>query len=180
MSFVTIRRARLADAAALAELAARTFTEAFAADNTAEDLQAHVQASYGTAQQAAEIMDRDVISLLAFAGEALVGFAQVRRKAAPSCVGTEGPIELHRFYLARHAHGAGVAAPLMREARAAAVELGGRSLWLGVWERNARAIAFYAKSGFEKVGSHVFVVGSDRQTDWVLVRPLEGTSASGD
>ena len=51
-------------------------------------------------------------------------------------------------------------------------------MWLGVWERNPRAIAFYLKAGFVQVGSHVFMVGSDRQTDWVLVSPLSDQGAS--
>jgi ribosomal protein S18 acetylase RimI-like enzyme len=54
----------------------------------------------------------------------------------------------------------------------AARELGGRHLWLGVWERNPRAIAFYAKSGFVDIGSHDFFVGADRQTDQVFVAPV--------
>jgi ribosomal protein S18 acetylase RimI-like enzyme len=178
MTSFTIRRAGVSDASALAELAARTFTETFAADNTPEDLDAHLRSSYGVAQQSAELADRDVLTLLAFQSEELAGFAQVRRKSAPSCVIGERPIELHRFYLARSAQGTGLAAPLMLAARAAAQELGGLHMWLGVWERNPRAIAFYLKSGFVKVGSHVFIVGSDRQTDLVLVSPLSKEVAS--
>lgn len=178
MTAISIRRALPSDAAVLADLAARTFTEAFAADNHPDDLQAHLSASYGLAQQTAELRDPDVITLLALrAGEA-TGFAQVRRKPAPRCVVEERPVELHRFYLVRSAHGMGVAAPLLREARVAAQELGGGHLWLGVWERNPRAVAFYVKSGFVKVGSHDFIVGSDKQTDWVFVSPLSGRSAS--
>jgi diamine N-acetyltransferase len=172
MSSFTIRRAAPSDALALAELAARTFAETFAADNSPEDLHAHLRSSYGVAQQSAELEDRDVITLLAYRGEELAGFAQVRRKSAPTCVASEKAVELHRFYLARAAQGTGLAAPLMHAARAAALELGGLHIWLGVWERNPRAIAFYLKSGFVEVGSHVFVVGSDRQTDLVLVSPL--------
>ena len=172
MSSVTIRRAVPSDASALAELAARTFAETFAADNSPEDLNAHLESSYGVAQQSAELADPDVLSLLAYRNAELIGFAQVRRTPAPSCVVEEHPIELHRFYLARSAQGTGAAAPLMLEVRAAAEALGGRHLWLGVWERNPRAITFYVKSGFNKVGSHDFIVGSDRQTDWVFTSPL--------
>ena len=67
---------------------------------------------------------------------------------------------------------------LMHAAREAAQELGGLHIWLGVWERNPRAIAFYLKSGFVQVGSHVFTVGSDRQTDFVFVSPLSAQVAS--
>jgi GNAT superfamily N-acetyltransferase len=178
MVSITIRRAGVSDAAALAELAARTFCETFAADNNPEDLEAHLRSSYGVAQQTVELEDRDAVTLLAFKGEEPTGFAQVRRKSAPSCVSGERPVELHRFYLARSAQGTGLAAPLLRAARAAAEELGGRQLWLGVWERNPRAIAFYLKSGFVKVGSRVFMVGSDRQTDLVLVSSLSMRAAS--
>lgn len=172
MSSLTIRRAAVADAEDLAQLAARTFTETFAAENSPEDLESHLRASYGVVQQTAEIEDPRAVTLLAFLGQELVGFAQVRRQPAPVCVQGERPVELHRFYLARSAHGKGLAAPLMEAAREAARELGGLHLWLGVWERNPRAIAFYVKSGFVKVGSHVFVVGNDPQTDYVFVSPL--------
>jgi ribosomal protein S18 acetylase RimI-like enzyme len=178
MSLFTLRRAAVSDAPALAELAARTFTETFAADNSPEDLDAHLRFAYGVQQQTAELEDLDTITLLAFRGEELVGFAQVRRKSGPSCVVGERPVELHRFYLAKAAHGTGLAAPLMRATRASAQELGGLHLWLGVWEHNPRAIAFYVKAGFVRVGSHVFVVGSDRQTDLVMVSPLSNQVAS--
>ena len=54
----------------------------------------------------------------------------------------------------------------------AARSAGDGHLWLGVWERNARAIRFYAKAGFVDVGSHDFVLGTDRQTDRVMVAPV--------
>jgi len=56
-----------------------------------------------------------------------------------------------------------------------AVRRGAHTLWLGVWERNERAKAYYKKSGFTDVGSHVFMVGDDAQTDRILVRPLVAT-----
>jgi diamine N-acetyltransferase len=178
MSSVTIRNAELSDAWVLAELAARTFEETFGADNSPEDLKIHLEASYGEAQQAHEIADKDVRTLLAYLGNELIGFAQVRRKNVPTCVVAENPVELHRFYLARSAHGTGAAKPLMHRAREAAQALGGQHLWLGVWERNPRAIAFYRKSGFTKIGSHDFLVGSDTQTDWVFIAALPKAGAS--
>ena len=172
MTSFTIRRAETSDAAALAEIAARTFAETFAAENSPEDLASHLRASYGADLQRAEIEDPKVTTLLAFQGEDLVGFAQVRRKVAPGCVTCEFPVELHRFYLARCAQGEGLAAPLMHAARVAARELGGLNLWLGVWERNPRAAAFYRKLGFVERGEHVYKVGDDAQRDIVMVREV--------
>lgn len=169
MDDLSIRRAELSDAAELAELGARTFADAFGADNTPEDMQAHLSKSYGVRQQTEELARPDVVTLVAEHGGKLVAFAQVHRSPPPACVTEESPAELLRFYVDRPWHGRGVAQRLMAAVLEAARELGGRSLWLSVWERNPRAIAFYEKSGFRNVGTKEFWVGSDRQTDYVLV-----------
>ena len=81
-------------------------------------------------------------------------------------------MELKRLYVTRSWHGKGVAQALMDAALDAARARGAKTLWLGVWERNERAVAFYGKYGFARVGEHTFVLGSDAQTDWLLARPL--------
>jgi len=171
-SSVSIRRGLPGDAAELARLAARTFEETFRADNRAEDLDAHLTAAFGTKQQLQELLDPDMATLIAHDGPRFVAFAQVRRQAPPSCVVHERPIELRRFYVDRSAHGTGVAQALMGQVRQSALAMEGEHLWLGVWERNPRAIAFYKKLGFVDVGSTDFYVGPDRQTDRVMVATL--------
>lgn len=165
----TIRHGTVADAPALAAFAARTFTEAFGTDNTAADMSMHLERLYGVPQQTAELSDPDVTTLLAHREHALVAYAQVRRKAPPAIVPDRAAIELHRFYVDRPAQGAGVAQLLMAAVFDAARAIGAQHLWLGVFERNPRAIAFYKKSGFRDVGSQVFVLGSDRQIDRVML-----------
>ena len=173
MESIQIRRAVDSDAAALAEFAARTFADTFGAENRAEDLRAHLESAYGITQQTRELNDPSVVTLLLHRGTTLAGYAQVRSKAPPPCVTRERPVELYRFYVDRLAHGSGVAQRLMAAARAAAREFGGLHLWLGVWERNPRALSFYKKEGFVDVGSTDFYVGPDRQTDRVLVASLQ-------
>lgn len=168
-----IRRAVPADAEALAELAARTFRDTFEADNTPEDMAAHLARSYSPAAQLAEITSPDIVTLLAVCGEP-AGFAQLRRGPVPACVTSPRPVELWRLYVDRAWHGRGVAGRLMVTALGEAAATGASALWLGVWERNPRAIAFYRKSGFVDVGAHEFRLGADIQTDRVLVRALVG------
>jgi ribosomal protein S18 acetylase RimI-like enzyme len=177
------RRGVAGDAPALAEFAARTFAETFGADNDEACLQAHLAKAYGIAQQSAELGDPDVATVIAARGDALVAYAQVRHAAPPECVTQAGAVELHRFYVDRPAHGLGIAQRLMEQACTAAREFGATHLWLGVWERNPRAIAFYRKTGFADVGTHAFDVGGDLQTDRVMLAPLyraamEPTSAT--
>jgi ribosomal protein S18 acetylase RimI-like enzyme len=82
-------------------------------------------------------------------------------------------VEIVRFYVDRAWRGTGLAAALMDAAAEEARGRGARSLWLGVWERNPRAIRFYEKCGFRDVGSQDFVLGSDVQRDRVMARHLE-------
>ena len=158
-----IRRAIASDAAALAELAARTFSDTFAAQNRAEDIEAYLTKTYGEAQQLREIEDPSIVTLVVEDDGALVAFAQLRGSHAE-----HGDVELARLYVDRDQHGRGIAQSLMNASIDAARELGGATLWLGVWERNARAIRFYEKCGFRDVGSQPFLLGSDLQTDRVM------------
>lgn len=167
---VAIRVGGVRDAAALAELAARTFHETFAADNRPEDLALHIAQSYGPVQQERELRDPAVATLLAEVDGKLAGYAQLREGKAPACVTGETPVEVSRFYIAKAWHGRGVAQALMRAVDAESHRRGGRTLWLGVWERNARARAFYEKTGFTDAGSHIFMLGTDAQTDRIMVR----------
>lgn len=170
-----LRRAASADAAALARFAARSFTEAFGAENRPEDLAAHLARSYGTAQQSVELADPNYITLVMDGPDGLAAYAQVRRSEPPPSVETSAPVELLRFYVDRGWHGQGVAQRLMDEVFVAAAELGGHSVWLSVWDRNPRAIAFYRKHGYRDVGGAVFSVGDDRQSDRILVAAVETT-----
>lgn len=167
------------EASELASFAALTFTETFGADNRPEDLRVHLAASFGIAQQTRELLDPGEVTLLARQGMTLIGFAQVRRKSPPPGITLDRPVELHRFYVARSAHGSGIAQQLMRAVHDTAAQFGARQLWLGVWERNPRAIAFYKKTGFVDVGSTDFHVGADRQTDRVFVASVQSTSSHG-
>ena len=169
---VGIRHAGESDARSLAELAARTFEETFAADNRPEDMALHAASTYGVARQLEEIRDPDITTLLAEVDGRLAGYAQLRFGDAPACVVGERPVELWRFYIVSALHGRGVAQTLMKHVELEARSRGARTLWLGVWEHNDRARSFYSKAGFVDVGSHIFTVGSDEQTDRILMRQM--------
>jgi GNAT superfamily N-acetyltransferase len=169
---ILIRAGLERDAAALAAFAARTFEETFGADNRPDDLRAHLNNAFGDLQQTQELLNPNMVTLLAHQRKVLVAFAQVQRKDPPACVSAPRPIELHRFYVDRPAHGKGIAQQLMSAVHNVARSFGGTHLWLGVWERNPRAIAFYKKVGFTDCGSTVYRVGSDPQIDRVMIAPV--------
>lgn len=167
---ITIRPAQLSDAAPLAAIAERTFRETFAAENSAENIDLHCARRFSARIQGEEISDPELVTLLAEIDSELVGFAQLRLVRAMACVKGDRPAELHRIYVSSQWHGRGVANELMRAVSAAAA--GSDCLWLGVWERNPKAIAFYRKCGFSVVGDQVFMLGQESQRDLIMVAQL--------
>lgn len=159
-----IRRATPDDAARLAEFGARTFQETFGAHNRPEDMETFLSSAYGVEVQLAEIADPARITLIVEEGEALIAYAQLWVHIPE--------VEIGRFYVDSAWHGRGIAQSLMSVVLDVARDLGATRLWLGVWERNAKAIAFYEKCGFVDCGSQPFLLGSDLQTDRVMERAV--------
>ena len=172
MSVVTIRPVQLADAAALAHLAERTFRDTFTEDGNHADMTLHCAKNFGVAIQRQEIIAANNVILVAEIAGQLAAFAQVRLQAPKDCVVAQHPSELHRLYVEKAWHGRGVAHQLMAQILATAAQAGADTIWLGVWEENPRAIAFYRKYGFRVVGEHVFQFGNDPQRDLVMMTEL--------
>ncbi len=162
-----IRYATMDDAALLAELGEQTFRDTFAADNTPENLAAYIQSAFGPAIQAAELADSSACFLIAECDEQAAGYARLRWKDAHT-------VELQRIYTLNRWIGRGVGGALIAACLKEAEARGFETIWLGVWERNPRAIAFYKKWGFEQVGTHVFTLGDDPQTDLIMQREVRG------
>lgn len=169
---VTIRRANTDDAGLLAELGARTFYETFAADNSPEDMAAYLASSFNLARQTTELTDTASTFFIAEVGGVAAGYAMLH--AGESVEGIEGakPVELVRLYVSREWHGLGVGEALMRACVGEAEQAGHETIWLGVWERNGRAQAFYRKWNFRAVGENVFQLGADAQTDILMERAV--------
>jgi GNAT superfamily N-acetyltransferase len=170
MPEIAIHDAALGDAALLADLGRRTFAEAFAGSNDPECLARFLDQTYTEDRHREELRDPAVTTLIARVDGRPAGFAQLRRGGPESCVTGPDPIELQRIYSLREFLGSGVGQALMSACLDRARTLGFRTLWLGVWEHNPRAQAFYLKHGFRQVGSHPFDVGGDLQTDLIFER----------
>jgi GNAT superfamily N-acetyltransferase len=167
-----IRRANIDDAGLLAELGARTFVETFAEHNSTEDMAAYLASSFSEGQQAAELADPDSTIYIAEANGVATGYAMLHSGLAPACVTDDKPIELVRLYVSREQLGHGVGAGLMQACINEADHQGYRTMWLGVWENNHRAQAFYRKWNFRDVGTHIFQLGQDAQTDILMERSV--------
>lgn len=167
-----LRRAEVGDARTLAELGARLFEQTFASANTPEDMGAYLAGAFLVDDWAEELADDAHAVWIAedFDG-AHIGYAMLRRGTSADGVIAARPGEIHRIYADKSWHGRGVGHALVRACSEQAGAWQCDVIWLAVWERNPRAIAFYAKIGFRAVGRQTFVLGSDVQQDLVMSRP---------
>jgi diamine N-acetyltransferase len=167
-----IRRGRASDAALLAELGARTFSETFAPDNSPQDMTAYLASAFSHEQQTAELADATSLFLIAETNGVAAGYAMLRSGNVLDSISGDKPIELVRLYVSQASLGSGVGAALMQACIDEAKQRGYKTLWLGVWERNARAQAFYRKWNFHEMGTHIFQLGDDPQTDILMQRSI--------
>jgi GNAT superfamily N-acetyltransferase len=165
---MSIRAAGIGDADALADLGRRTFHDTFAAHNKPEDMDAYMSEAFTVEGIAAAILQPGTVWLLAETPPKVVGFAMLAPEPLPDCITTPSPVRLVKLYVSADAIGAGVGAALMRASIEWAKNAGFESVWLGVWEHNHRAKAFYERWGFVSVGVEVFRLGSDAQTDVLM------------
>lgn len=169
---IEIHLATVEEAPLIADLSRQTFYETFAAYNTRENMDKFMNEQFTRESLVAEAAQPGNIFLLAREGNAPAGY--VRMKESDNPEGLEGRrcIEIVRIYAAASVIGKGVGSALMQRCLEIAVSMEKEIIWLGVWEKNQRAIDFYTRWGFEKFGTHIFLLGDDPQTDWLMKKEL--------
>lgn len=172
----SIRKATADDAGALAALAAVTFPLACPPSASPDDIAAHLANTLSERHFQDYLADPDTTILVIDVG-GLRGYSLLVNRPAEdpdvvSALGIMPSVELSKCYVHPEHHGLGAAAELMHASLRAAAEAGGRGVWLGVNSQNARAIRFYEKSGFRKVGTKSFRLGSAVEHDFVLEREV--------
>ncbi len=168
---LTIRRATTDDSALLARLGTETYRDTFEADNSPENMQAYLNSAFSEQIQARELSEPGSIFLIAQMQDTPVGYARLTPGVPPTKEGKR-PVKIQRLYAASNRIGQGIGAGLMKSCLEIAQHHGHDLIWLGVWENNHRAIAFYTKWGFEIIGNQEFIMGDDHQNDLVMARSV--------
>jgi diamine N-acetyltransferase len=162
------------DAVALAELGRATFEETFGHLYTPDNLAAFLAEGHNEGRWRAELADPAFAARLAKADGRAIGYAQLGPVTLVDAPRLEPAIELRRLYILKPWHGTGIAAELMDWSLAEARRRGVRELYLSVYIDNHRARRFYARFGFEQIGSYAFKVGEHEDEDLVMRLELEG------
>ena len=163
-----IRYGTIEDADLLSQLGVKTFYDTFAKDNSPANMAIYLKESFSPEIQYRELSDPDSIFLIAELEAHPIGYAQLLLNSTNGVIEGRKPLELRRIYAAQEYLGKGVGKELMKATLDEARQRGCDCVWLGVWEKNQRAIDFYKKCGFRVVGMHTFSLGEDQQTDFVM------------
>lgn len=165
-----IRFATASDHVLLAEIGAETFHHSFAAQNTPENMAQYLDQCFSPEKQARELADPACTFLIADVDGHAAGYAHLKNGPAPTSIRGRKPIEIARFYARVPWIGKGIGARLMQACLFVAAQANCDVVWLGVWEHNPRAIAFYRQWGFEELGTQSFQLGGDVQRDLLMAR----------
>jgi diamine N-acetyltransferase len=163
---MNIRIATIEDINQLCEIGKVTFVETYGEQNTPENLNNYLQEKFNKKQISDEIQTPKTIFLLVELENDPIGYAKMRFNLEENA--DEKALEIERIYISKQYHGQKYGAMLMQKCIDVAIENKYESIWLGVWEHNPKAINFYQKWGFEVFGEHIFQLGDDAQTDFLM------------
>lgn len=172
MGEIIIKLADVNDAELIAELSQQTFIETFASTNSKENMDKFLQESFSKEMLIKEVGASGNLFLLSYEEDKPVGYVRLRENNNPPELSGTNSMEIARIYVVKDAIGKGVGKLLMQECISIAEQKNKSLIWLGVWEHNKRAIDFYIKWGFEKFATHIFKLGDDNQTDWLMKKSL--------
>ena len=160
------------DVALLQNISVQTFSETFAALNTQQNMAAYLNEAFSIEKLTTELADPESSFYFALVGDSLIGYLKLNYGCPQSEAGMEKALEIARIYVCKEYQGKKVGQFLFEKAIQTALKKNAEYVWLGVWEKNTRAIEFYRKNGFIPFGTHIFMLGQDAQTDILMRRNL--------
>ncbi|WP_223642100.1 GNAT family N-acetyltransferase [Planococcus sp. 4-30] len=156
----------------LQAISIETFTETFKDQNSPEDLQAYLDKAYDLGKLEQELAIPSSSFFFIYSDQEVAGYLKLNTENAQTESMGNDSLEIERIYIKKAFQKYGFGKILMNKAIELAREQNKKNIWLGVWEENDNAIAFYRKKGFVQTGSHSFFMGDDEQVDLILVKPL--------
>lgn len=169
---LTFKKCTVKDAEVLRKFAAQIYFETFAPLNTPEVMAAYLKHAFAEEKIRSELLDENSAFYFLYSGAELAGYLKLNEAPSQTDINDANSLELERIYVAAAFQHAGIGQVLMDKAVAVAGQRGKKYLWLGVWQKNEKAIRFYERNGFYKTGTHIFVMGDEEQTDYVMRKDL--------
>ena len=168
MKNIDIRKVELTDLESLQAIGKQTFLETFGEMNTGENMAKYLTESFNDERLSNELTNPDSVFYFAMLENQVVGYMKLNFGEAQTEMKDQKTLEIERIYVLKEYYGKGVGQVLYDTALDIARQKNAKTIWLGVWEENPRAISFYKKNGFVEFDKHVFILGDDVQTDIMM------------
>lgn len=167
------RKATIHDLAPLTQLCITTFVDTYAIHNTEKNLHLYLEKAFNPIQLSQELQSETEAYFLITDQQLPVAYVKLNYHCyPPDATGGASMTEIQRIYVMEEYQGKGLGKELLDISANAARQIGTTHLWLGVWEKNPKAIEFYEKNGFRKTGTHHFWLGEDCQTDFIMQKQI--------
>lgn len=168
MENIHITKVTISDIHQLQEISRRTFAEAFSEVNTEEDMNKYLKENLSLEKLTIELNNENSEFYFAIIDDNIIGYLKLNSGEAQTDLKDNKALEIERIYVLPAFHRKHVGQSLYSKAIEVAKQKKVDYVWLGVWENNQQAIAFYKKNGFVEFSKHLFMLGNDEQTDIMM------------
>ncbi|WP_430410542.1 GNAT family N-acetyltransferase [Kordia sp.] len=172
MHHLKIKKVTIQEATQLQKIGRETFVETYASMNSAANLNAYVEDNFSLEKLKTELASEHSEFYFALLDDIIIGYLKINFRQSPSEINRENTLEIERIYVYNEFHGKKVGQALCEKAIAISTHKKVAYIWLGVWEKNPRAIRFYEKNGFKQFDTYIFELGNEKQTDFLMKREI--------
>lgn len=169
---VKLKSCALEDLQTLQEISIETFNETFKEQNSPENMSAYFEKAFNIEKLESEFSNPSSQFFFVYYDDEVAGYLKLNTNDAQSEEMGNDALEIERIYVKNKFQKLGLGKYLFNAAMGIATDSGKKKIWLGVWEKNENAIAFYRKIGFVQTGEHSFYMGDEEQTDLIMTKPL--------
>lgn len=171
---IQLNKASPDDVEKIRKIGIDTIIETFAMSNEDENTQKYLNESFDPEKVLKELTNPGSEFYLAESDNKVIGYLKINFDKAQSDINDPNSLEIERIYVYKEYHGKGIGKILFDKAKEIAINNKLGYVWLGVWEKNFRALSFYRKNGFIEFDKHIFRYGNDDQTDLLMKLKLNG------
>jgi diamine N-acetyltransferase len=170
---INLKKCTLEDSRKLQEISYETFHETFKHQNSPENMNAYLERAFNLKQLEKELSNISSQFFFVYFKNDVAGYLKVNTDDDQSEEMGDESLEIERIYIKNKFQKHGLGKYLLNKAMEIAIERNKKKIWLGVWEKNESAIAFYKKMGFFQTGAHSFYMGDEEQMDFIMTKTLK-------
>ncbi|MGP4062466.1 GNAT family N-acetyltransferase [Halobacillus sp. H74] len=170
---ITLKRCTMEDSHKLQKIGRETFMETYEEQNSPENIKNYLEEAFNLRQVEKELSTYFSQFFFVSFNDEVAGYLKVNTGEAQTEEMDDDSLEIERIYIIKKFQKQGLGKYLFNKAMDTAMEQNKKKVWLGVWEKNENAIAFYKKMGFVQTGTHSFIIGDEEQTDLIMVKSLQ-------